>query len=270
MTRSPTHQNAQPVSLPPSYTGERIDPQFSSGSCLQEHAARYVFAARYCAGKDILDVASGLGYGTDFLRRQGARVVGLEIDEPSVRYSIEKYPLARFVRGKAEQMPESWCEAFDVVVSFETIEHLKQPSDFLREVFRCLRPGGLFICSTPHKSLYLLQEENPFHVKEYYSREFVRFIGNWFRVREVFGQAFHSRTSMVLPYFLVLARKIMNGVRIPSLGIGKHFNTFTEYPSPFDGDSIREDKVIYEFMPSALRRGVVPKYLVVFAEKNNQ
>ena len=65
-------------------TGERVDPAAYPGGVLQLHAARYVFAARYCHGKDVLDVASGLGYGTNYLRARGARVVGMEIDEQSV------------------------------------------------------------------------------------------------------------------------------------------------------------------------------------------
>lgn len=253
----------------PEQTGERVDPTAHSGEILQEHAGRYVFAARYCSGKHVLDVASGLGYGTDYLRTQGASAVGLEIDEQSVQYSHYHYPCCTFVQGSAEKMPAGWNNMFDVVVSFETIEHLRRPDDFLKEVSRCLRPGGVFICSTPNKSLYLFDGHNRFHVKEFYSGEFLRFIGSSFRVRQVFGQSFQPRWQVVFMGIRSLARKVLRLLRVPPLGLSTVFSP-GDRPSPFVGNSMIEDKVLPGFVPAAIPRGFVPAFLIVVAEKSAQ
>jgi 2-polyprenyl-3-methyl-5-hydroxy-6-metoxy-1,4-benzoquinol methylase len=251
----------------PECTGERLDPElYPPGETLQEHAARYVFAAGYCRGKCVLDVASGLGYGTDYFRTQGANAVGLELDEKSVQYSRCQYPSSTYVQGSAETMPGQWSEAYDVIVSFETIEHLARPGDFLQEVSRCLRPGGLFICSTPNKSLYIFEGHNPFHTKEFYFGEFLRFIGTRLQVREVFGQSLHPRWQVAFMTFQAMARKVLRALHIPPLGIGSAF-PHGEPPSPFIGSFIVEDKILPEFVPRTIPPKCVPGYLVVLAEK---
>jgi len=260
-------QQEQTGVSPPEYTGERLDPRTHSAEILQEHAARYVFAARYCSGQRVLDVASGLGYGTDYLRTREASPVGLEIDAQSVQYARNQYPFCTFVQGSAERMSAGWNNMFDVVVSFETIEHLERPNDFLKEVFRCLRPGGLFICSTPNKSLYLFEGHNQFHVKEFYSGEFLRFIGNSFRVREVFGQSFQPRWQVVFMGIRSLIRKVLRLLHVPPLGVSTVFSR-GDRPSPFIGNSMMEDKVLPGFLPTAIPRNSVPAFVIVVAEKS--
>ena len=251
----------------PRYTGERIVPGSSPPAFLQEHAARYVFAGRFCRDKKVLDVASGLGYGTDYLRKVGARVTGLEIDEDSVRHSRIQYPESDFVRGDAEQLPANWDATFDVVVSFETIEHLPHPERFLAGVFQCLRPGGLFVCSTPNKDLFLLQGAQAFHCKEYYSREFVRFIGSRFRVRSIYGQSFRPRWHVVPMFSFALLKRMMKFARIKSLGLGAAMKK-ADVSSPFEGKTIAEARILSRFLPAELPASRMPTFLVVVAEKS--
>jgi len=264
--------NEKPPASPelPEFTGERVHPEtYPAGETLQEHVARYVFAAGYCKGKHVLDVASGLGYGTDYLRKQSSRAIGLEIDQKCVQCSRYLYPLTTYEQGSAERMPAEWSEAYDVVVSFETIEHLERPGDFLQEVFRCLRPGGLFICSTPNKSLYLFQGHNRFHIKEFYFGEFLKLIETRFSVREVFGQSFHPRWQVAFMAFRALALKVLRVLHVPPLGISNVVSS-SKWPSPFEGNSIIESRVLPEFIPSPVYRRTVPTFVVVLAEKGRR
>jgi len=251
----------------PQYTGERIVPGISPPAFLQEHAARYVFAGRFCRNKKVLDVASGLGYGTDYLRTVGATVTGLEIDQDSVRLSRMQYPESDFVCGDAEQLPAHWGAAFDVVVSFETIEHLPHPERFLDGVFHCLRPGGLFVCSTPNKDLFLLQGAQPFHCKEYYSKEFVRFIGSRFRVGSIYGQAFRPRWHVVPMVSFALLKRMMKIAGIKSLGLGAAMIK-EDGSSPFEGNTIAEARIPPRFLPAEVPAGSMPTFIVVVAEKS--
>lgn len=248
-------------------TGDRIVPGVSPAFLLQEHAARYVFAARYCKGRQVLDVASGAGYGTDHLRRSGAISEGLEINPESVRHARGLYPESTFSCGNAEAIPTEWCEKFDCIVSFETIEHLRDTEGFLKGVVRSLRPGGIFICSTPNKNLYLF-EGNPFHVKEFFRGEFVALIGSHLRVLEVLGQSFHPSWHALLLTPAALARKLMRLVGIGSRGIGgRALAAITPRPSPFVGNDIQASRVLDEFLPAAIPAGRTPGYLIVVAQK---
>jgi len=260
---APTEQ----VDYSPEYTGERIVPGVSPPRFLQEHAARYVFAGSFCRNKKVLDVASGLGYGTDYLRAVGSVVTGLEIDAESVRHSRMQYPESEFVCGNAEELPVHWGGAFDVVVSFETIEHLPHPERFLDGVFRCLRPGGLFVCSTPNKDLFFLQGAQRFHCKEFYSKEFVRLVASRFRVRSIYGQSFRPRWHVVPMFSFALLRRVMSIAGFKSLGLGAAM-TKDGGSSPFEGNTIAEARILSRFVPVEVSAGRIPTFVVVVAEKS--
>jgi SAM-dependent methyltransferase len=118
---------------------------------LGDHVDRYQFAASYCQGKAVLDVPSGTGYGSTLLG-EPFRYVGLDIDAESVRWARQRYqrPGLEFYQGSMARMPFPDA-SFDVVICFEGLEHLAEQQAFVEEVHRVLRPGGVFIASTPHK-----------------------------------------------------------------------------------------------------------------------
>lgn len=161
------------------WTGERVVPTKTPYVTYQEHVNRYVFASKFIKDKIVLDVACGTGYGSKYLLRKGARkVVGLDISIDAIKYAKEQYNINNeglsFVCGNAIDLPFP-DNYFDVIVSFETIEHLKEYRKFLLECKRVLKDGGLFICSTPNKrvsSPHTEKPKNPFHVKEFYPEEF--------------------------------------------------------------------------------------------------
>ncbi|MCH8508452.1 MAG: glycoside hydrolase family 99-like domain-containing protein [Phycisphaerales bacterium] len=174
---------------PPEFTGERFVPGIT-GEIEAEHVARYLFAAALCKGKSVLDIACGEGYGSAMLSQVASEVVGVDIDPGTVEHATKIYggDGLRFEVGSCEQIPAK-RHSFDAVVSFETIEHIGDHARFLREVRRVLRPGGVFVCSTPDKSVYLAgQEPNPFHKKELTGAEFERLLSARFEHAAFFAQ----------------------------------------------------------------------------------
>jgi GT2 family glycosyltransferase/glycosyltransferase involved in cell wall biosynthesis/ubiquinone/menaquinone biosynthesis C-methylase UbiE len=170
-------------------TGERMIPDAHRDAVVYaEHVVRYMFAAPVVREKRVLDVASGSGYGCEILAAAGAsEVVGIDYSPETVRYSLERHSHGdpRFTVGDAGHLPFA-DDAFDVVVSFETIEHVRDPIAMLHEVKRVLKPNGLFLVSTPNKGVYI--EGNEFHLHEFTYDEFEQAIGGVFQNAEFFPQ----------------------------------------------------------------------------------
>jgi 2-polyprenyl-3-methyl-5-hydroxy-6-metoxy-1,4-benzoquinol methylase len=152
------------------------------------HLERYRFAADHVQGKQVADIACGTGYGTELLclRGKAARVVGVDIDAEAVAYAKEKHgcSAARYVQASADRtgLPD---ESFDVVVSFETIEHVAEDLSLLEEFSRLLRPGGLLVCSTPN-AWPLEQAEH--HLREYDHASFRALLESHFVVETMVNQ----------------------------------------------------------------------------------
>lgn len=156
------------------FTGERFVSGLT-GPIQHEHHHRYLFAAPLCAGKVVLDIASGEGYGCWLLSQVASSVVGVDNDADAVRYASEQYTSERlqFLVGDATAIPMA-SASVDVVTSFETIEHFQDHERFLQEVSRVLRPGGLLVISSPNRVVYseLSGHVNEFHVRELDREEF--------------------------------------------------------------------------------------------------
>jgi SAM-dependent methyltransferase len=120
-----------------------------------EQLHRYLFALRLCQGKDVLDLASGEGHGATLLAEVARSVVGVGIDDAAVALATRAHARdnLRFRAGTALALPlDDAC--VDAVVSFATLGKLPDHAAFLREVKRVLRPGGVFIVSTPDSRIH--------------------------------------------------------------------------------------------------------------------
>lgn len=160
-----------------------------------EHVSRYQFAANYVVDSNVLDIACGVGYGSEILAKQSPRsVISVDISKEAIRYAERHYKKKReiiFLIGDATAIPLN-DSAVDVVVSFETLEHIKDYISFILEVKRCLRPGGLFIVSTPNADRGVHwpgPPSNRFHVKEFTKNEIISLLtSHGFVINNVFGQ----------------------------------------------------------------------------------
>ena len=156
------------------FTGERLTSAVE-GQIEFEHYHRYCLARDLCAGRDVLDVASGEGYGTAILAGVARSIMGVDIDPVAVTHAEASYARSnlRFVQGDVLALPLDKASV-DAVVSFETLEHVTNHLGFLSEVKRVLRPGGLLIVSTPDRAVYSAPgtDPNPHHLLELTEPEF--------------------------------------------------------------------------------------------------
>ena len=175
---------------PLSWTGERYLPNVH-GSVELEHFHRYLFAGQVTAGKHVLDVASGEGYGSAMLARAAAHVTGVDISPEAIFHAREKYKASNleFIESSCAAIPLSDA-CIDVVVSFETIEHHSEHEAMMLEIKRVLKPDGLLVISCPDKLEYSDKPayRNEYHVKELYRNEFVQLLESHFTNHIVFGQ----------------------------------------------------------------------------------
>lgn len=173
------------------FTGERFTPE-----CVREiwyeHWHRYAFARRLAAGRRVLDAACGEGYGSALLSEIAADVVGVDIDAQAVEHARVRYgsnPRLRFEQGDATRLPFD-AGSFDLVVSFETLEHLAAQEQLLAGFARVLSDDGVLVISSPDKRTYseIAGFHNEFHVRELYREELLALLQPHFPQIRLYGQ----------------------------------------------------------------------------------
>lgn len=164
--------------------GERVSA--SEGELYRFHKERYLFAIPSVKNKIVLDVACGTGYGTDLLVRKGKskKVIGLDYDKKTIS-ECKKTCKGEFIEGDATNLPFE-DNYFDIVVSFETIEHIIDYNLFLKEIKRVLKKDGLVIMSTPNYKFEIIK--NKWHVSNFGKKEFLKIFSDNFKEVKFYGQ----------------------------------------------------------------------------------
>jgi len=204
---------------------ERITPEhipWYYNRLRKEHTKRYEFAKKLVKNKIVIDVACGTGFGSLLLANAGAKkIVGIDNDANAISYGNEHYPLKKiiFIQADAQKIPLNNNFA-DVVISFETIEHLPNPKQFLLEINRLLKPNGILLLSTPNKETSY--GDNPFHLKEYAFSDLRRELSNFTSI------SFYGQRPVNMKIFLVY-KKIITWLKSPFLKLsfppmGKNYN----------------------------------------------
>jgi len=188
-----------PNDLP--WTGERYVTQLK-GDIELEHKHRYALACELSKGKRVLDIACGEGYGSEMLSQNAKSVVGVDIDPATVAHAMTKYrsPKMKFIEGACEKIPLP-DKSVDLVVSFETLEHIEDHDKFLGEIERVLDSGGILVISTPEKAAYSDKPRhvNPFHKKELYREQFLRLLSQKYGHMIYFEQKVTFGSCLVAP-----------------------------------------------------------------------
>jgi SAM-dependent methyltransferase len=232
-----------------------------------QHVGRYLWAKSMIGQGDILDVACGTGYGSALLARSGNHVLGVDVSTEAVAQATHDFgsPLISFAVGDAARLPAT-TNSVDYVVSFETIEHLQEPAEFVAEVARVLRPGGTLLLSTPDRDIYSRgrtdgRSNNPYHPSEMTRAELLALLARHLEIREVFGQSAVDFSPLNIdkssgPAGVVRAR-VKDAIRVAT------------------GPLVRNNTVAYWLFPRIRQRHVPVSstlgeytYIVVRAEKS--
>jgi len=193
-------QRDQPDGVPPlSLTGERTLPDVPEENYwYRRHLAVYEWIAQRVAGRRVVDLACGEGYGSAVLSRTAASVVGVDANPDAFEHARLKYTRDRVTFER--DMIETWTGDVDCVVFLQTIEHVQDPDAVLARLADLIGPTGMAFVSTPN--LLTLAEPgaeksgNPWHIKEYRAEEFRALCARAFGSVELHG-LFHANKLRV-------------------------------------------------------------------------
>jgi ubiquinone/menaquinone biosynthesis C-methylase UbiE len=156
-----------------------------------EHVARYRFARSFVSQKVVLDIACGTGYGLGVLKGDAKHIVGVDVDPDAASEARRECDeRASVVLASGLKLPFR-DNSFEIITSFETLEHLHDRGGFVAELRRVLRTGGKLILSTPNANYTQPVDgvpSNPYHIHEYEPSELVSELESHFSVNQLLGQ----------------------------------------------------------------------------------
>jgi len=155
------------------------------------HLFAYEYATKIFSDKEeILEIGCGEGYGTSLISKGVKTIVSLDVDLKTLKDAREKYgDNCNFVLYDGANLPIK-SDKFDGVVSFQVIEHVRDDSKYVSEIQRVLKNDGIFLCTTPNRTYRLKPGQkpwNPFHLREYYSKDLENILKNSFSEVKVVG-----------------------------------------------------------------------------------
>lgn len=156
----------------------------------EQHLNRYNFVLDKVEGKNVLDIACGSGYGSYLIAKKGNanKVIGVDLDEDAIVYGNYRYPHVNIERIKSDATTYRNSEKFDVIVSFETIEHIPDYEKYVKNLFENLTNDGVLYISTPITKQTTASPANPFHVIEWSFQDFHNLFKKFFIIKEIYLQ----------------------------------------------------------------------------------
>ena len=180
------------------FTGERFLPDCER-EIWYEHFHRYTMAVKFAKGKRVLDAACGEGYGSHLLSKTASSVVGVDLSEKAIQHANKHYQQSNLSFETSDVLNMNFSDdSFDLIVSFETLEHIVEHDDLLYEFKRVLKPEGVLLISTPDKKEYSDKTgfNNEYHLKELYQHEFDDLINKKFKHSRWYGQKLMFTSSI--------------------------------------------------------------------------
>ena len=196
------------------------------------------------SGKSVLDVGCGCGYGSDFLARNGARdVTSVDVSREAITRAMELYSAttnAKFLIADA-QSHSLGVSVFDIVTSFEMLEHVADYVKCLEGIRRAMKEDGLLILSTPNRCYWDSKigrgnAPSQFHTKEFYPDELqdalrvhFRHVDIWFQAisvkrKELLAQSKLSRTPSFLKRVVPMTIQETMSSRFRGYSVYPHWN----------------------------------------------
>ena len=165
-------------------TAERsshLDP--SENVIFQRHLIAYIEASKLISGT-VLEIGSGEGYGVYELSKKAQKYIAIDKYDTPIDEELKNNNNIEFFEMNVPPLdfPEN---SVDFIVTFQVIEHIQDDEEFIKEIYRVLKPGGKLILTTPNRLMSL--SRNPWHVREYSPEEMREILNNSFKSINIKG-----------------------------------------------------------------------------------
>ncbi len=168
------------------YTTEVASAQIPSDNPIHQRLlSAYHHVKPYIKGK-LLELGCGEGRGVEIIAPLAESYLGIDKIQGIIQRLKMQYPDYQFQSGTFPPFPFE-DNHFDTIVSFHVIEHIKKDEEFIKEVFRVLKPGGTALITTPNHLMTL--SRNPWHIREYTGKQLTEIALKYFPNVEMKGIA---------------------------------------------------------------------------------
>jgi len=180
---------------------ERWLPNFTFNSVHHDHVKRYELALNFVKGKKVMDIACGAGRGSYMLSASGhaLQVDGFDMNEATIRYANHRNKLQNINFEVQDALTLKAENEYDVIVSFETIEHVSDVDIYLQNTLRALRHDGKILISTPISAqTHNTKPENPYHSQEWGFAAFQQLIEKYYKIDALYIQLYPKKSSGIV------------------------------------------------------------------------
>ena len=167
-------------------TAERVSHRdLSDNYVYQRSILAYLETAKLINGK-VLEIGTGSGYGLSIVSPNAEQFITIDkFADPKVKDENAHLTNVEFVQMTIPPLNGIEDNSFDFVISFQVIEHIQNDKEYVKEIYRVLKPGGKFIVTTPNKPMSL--SRNPWHIREYKIDELKNLLLQFFSTVETNG-----------------------------------------------------------------------------------
>ena len=201
------------------YSSERVVPETHQNNwedylIFIMHKKTYEFASPYIRNSVVLDFGCGEGYGTHMLSSFSQHITGIDVNKDTIAKAKNKYsgPHINFQTVQPTEIaPLPFPNGnFDVILSFQVMEHVTDVNIYLKEICRILKRGGKVIIATPNAKFRLLPFQNPWN--KYHTQEFT-----------------HEQLKGILSIFFIEVKILGQTLKNPWLKVEKKRISFNKW-----------------------------------------
>ncbi|MDH5366457.1 MAG: class I SAM-dependent methyltransferase [Cyclobacteriaceae bacterium] len=178
------------------YTTEIASDKIASDNPIHQRLLQAYYLAKEYIHGDVLEIGCGEGRGISLLSPEAKNYTALDKIQEVIDELSKQYPEIKFIQSNIPPMSELESNSYDVVISFQVIEHIKKDKEYLQEIHRVLKPGGKAIITTPNIKKTL--SRNPWHIREYTAEQLTKLAKEIFDKVEMKGVAGNKK---VMEYY---------------------------------------------------------------------